>query len=170
MKLSVIIPVYNEVATLSTVVEAVRTVPLDKEIIVVDGNSTDGTREVLAREAGRGDVLAVFQTEKNGRGGALREGLKHAAGDVVVFQDADLELDPACFPQLLAPIERGDTDVVLLGREMLDDPNWVHHARRALDADEFAHWDVRHGHALSGRALALARLAESGQTPLTRFA
>ena len=66
-------------------------------------------------------------------------------------------------------VERGDADVVLLGREMLDDPNWVHHARRALDADEFARWDVRHGHALAGRANALDRLAEAGQTPLTRF-
>jgi 2,4-dienoyl-CoA reductase-like NADH-dependent reductase (Old Yellow Enzyme family) len=66
-------------------------------------------------------------------------------------------------------VERRDADVVLLGREMLDDPNWVHHARRALGEDEFAHWDVRHGHALAGRAAALTRLAEAGQTPLTRF-
>ncbi|MCX7718319.1 MAG: glycosyltransferase family 2 protein [Candidatus Sumerlaeaceae bacterium] len=116
MKLSVIIPVYNEVATLATVIAAVRAVPVDKEIIVVDGNSDDGTREVLAQEEQRGDVRAIYQPGRNGRGGALREGLAVATGDVVVFQDADLELDPACFPVLLAPIERGETDVVFGSR------------------------------------------------------
>lgn len=116
MKLSVIIPVYNEVRTLSSVLEAVRRVPVDKEIIVVDGNSTDGTREILAREETQGDLTAIYQREKNGRGGALREGLEHASGDIVVFQDADLELDPACFPDLVAPIERGESDVVFGSR------------------------------------------------------
>ena len=119
MKLSVIIPVYNEVATLATVLAAVRAVAVDKEIIVVDGASDDGTREVLEREAARGDLRAVFQPSRNGRGGALREGLALATGDVVVFQDADLELDPACFPELVAPIARGDTDVVF-GSRFLD--------------------------------------------------
>lgn len=116
MKLSVIIPVYNEVGTLATVIGAVRAVPVDKEIIVVDGNSDDGTREVLGQEVARGDVRAIFQPGRNGRGGALREGLAVATGDVIVFQDADLELDPACFPVLLAPIERGETDVVFGSR------------------------------------------------------
>jgi dolichol-phosphate mannosyltransferase len=117
VKLSVIIPVYNEVTTLGSVLEAVRRVPVEKkEIIVVDGNSTDGTREVLLAEEQRGDLRAVFQREKNGRGGALREGLEHATGDVVVFQDADLELDPACLPQLMEPIAQGDTDVVFGSR------------------------------------------------------
>jgi 2,4-dienoyl-CoA reductase-like NADH-dependent reductase (Old Yellow Enzyme family) len=92
---------------------------------------------------------------------AVREG----AG--VPVATVGLIVDPE---QAALLVERGDTDVVLLGREMLDDPNWAHHARRALGEDEFAHWDVRHGHALAGRAAALARLAEAGQTPLARFA
>ena len=116
MKLSVIIPAYNEVATLKTVLDTVRRVPLEMEIIVVDGNSSDGTRAVLEQEAAAGDIVPVYQREKNGRGGALREGLEIATGDVVVFQDADLELDPACFPDMLAPIRDGGTDVVFGSR------------------------------------------------------
>lgn len=116
MRLSVIIPAYNEVATLKTVLDTVRRVPLEVEIIVVDGNSTDGTRAVLEQEAAAGDIVPVYQRAKNGRGGALREGLEIATGDVVVFQDADLELDPACFPDLLAPIRAGGTDVVFGSR------------------------------------------------------
>jgi glycosyltransferase involved in cell wall biosynthesis len=121
-KLSVIIPVYNEVQTLATVLEAVRRVPLQKEIIVVDGNSTDGTRQVLEREAECGDLRVIYQRSKNGRGGALREGLEQATGEVVVFQDADLELDPACFPELFAPIAQGETDVVFGSRFLLGRP------------------------------------------------
>ena len=116
MRLSVIIPVYNEVRTLATVLDAVRAVPVEKEIIVVDGRSTDGTQLVLEKEAAKGDVRAVFQEIRNGRGGALREGLALATGDVVVFQDADLELDPACFPELLAPIARAEADIVFGSR------------------------------------------------------
>ncbi len=116
MKLSIIIPVYNEVRTLGTVLEAVRKVPLSKEIIVVDGNSTDGTREIIEREALRGDLIPILQRERNGRGGALQEGLAVATGDVVVFQDADLELDPACLPQLFEPIAAGECDVVFGSR------------------------------------------------------
>lgn len=92
---------------------------------------------------------------------AIREG----AG--VPVATVGLVVDPE---QAALLVERGDADVVLLGREMLDDPNWVHHSRRALGEDEFAHWDIRHGHALAGRATALERLAEAGQTPLARFA
>lgn len=116
MKLSVIIPVYNEAGTLSTVLEAVRRVPVEKEIIVVDGNSTDGTREILRHEEARGGLRAIYQSVRNGRGGALREGLEQASGDIIIFQDADLELDPACYPELLAPIERRETDVVFGSR------------------------------------------------------
>ena len=122
MKLSVIIPAYNEAATLATVLEAVRRVPGTMEIIVVDGNSTDGTREILEREAVQGDLVPIYQLEKNGRGGALREGLLRATGDVVVFQDADLELDPACFPELLAPVLSGKADIVLGSRFLKQRP------------------------------------------------
>ena len=122
MKLSVIVPVYNEVRTLGTVLDALRRVPLDTEIIVVDGDSDDGTKEVLQREADQGGIVAIFQPVRNGRGGALREGMEHATGDVIVFQDADLELDPACFPELIAPIEAGAADVVLGSRFLAGRP------------------------------------------------
>ncbi|MCX7625195.1 MAG: glycosyltransferase family 2 protein [Candidatus Sumerlaeaceae bacterium] len=120
--LSVIIPVYNEAGTLATVLEAVRRVPLDKEIIVVDGNSTDGTREILEQESARGDLFPIYQSQRNGRGGALQEGLLVARGRVIVFQDADLELDPSCFPQLLAPIEANECDVVFGSRFLAGRP------------------------------------------------
>src|SRR5690606_28842872 len=107
MLLSVIIPVYNEATTLSTVIQAVRNVPLELEIVIVDGNSTDGTREILQEEEKQGDLQVIYQREKNGRGGALREGMAAARGEIVVFQDADLELDPACFPDLVRPIQQG---------------------------------------------------------------
>lgn len=122
MRLSVIIPVYNEVKTLRTVLEALRQVPLEKEIIVVDGNSNDGTQTVLAVEARHGDLEVIFQKERNGRGGALREGMKIATGNVIVFQDADLELDPACFPDLIAPIARGEADIVFGSRFLTGRP------------------------------------------------
>lgn len=118
--LSVIIPVYNEAATLATVLDAVRAVPLDIEIVVVDGNSTDGTREILQQqEATHGDISVIYQSDRNGRGGALREGMAAARGDIIVFQDADLELDPACFPDLIRPITDGSTNVVF-GSRFLD--------------------------------------------------
>jgi len=114
--LSVIIPVYNEAATLAAVLDKVRAVPLPLEIVVVDGQSTDGTVEILERESAKGDVRVIFQTQRNGRGGALLEGMAAAQGDVFIFQDADLELDPACFPQLLEPITAGRADLVLGSR------------------------------------------------------
>src|SRR4051812_24698721 len=122
-QLSVIIPVYNEVGTLARVLEAVRRVPIETEIIVVDGNSTDGTREILVREEAAGDLRVLYQTGRNGRGGALREGMAIASGEVIVFQDADLELDPACFPQLMAPISSGEADIVFGSRFLRGHPS-----------------------------------------------
>jgi glycosyltransferase involved in cell wall biosynthesis len=116
VKLSVIIPCYNEVRTLKAVLDAVRRVPVEKEIIVVDGNSGDGTREILEVETAAGDLLPIYQQSKNGRGGALREGMTAATGDVIIFQDADMELDPACFPELLAPIANDEADIVFGSR------------------------------------------------------
>lgn len=117
--LSVIIPVYNEAATLAQVLAAVRAVPLELEIVVVDGNSTDGTLEILREHEAQGDLRVIYQSERNGRGGALREGMTAARGDIVVFQDADLELDPACFPELVRPIVADEADVVF-GSRFLD--------------------------------------------------
>jgi glycosyltransferase involved in cell wall biosynthesis len=116
LKLSVIVPVYNERRTIALILEKVRAVPVDKEIIVVDGASFDGTREILKQEARQPDTRVILETERAGRGHAIKEGLAAATGDLVIFQDADLELDPSDYPALLAPIEAGECDVVFGSR------------------------------------------------------
>lgn len=120
--LSVIIPVYNEVNTIAQVIAAVRAVPIELEIVIVDGMSTDGTREILQQEETRGDVRVIYQSERNGRGGALREGMAAARGEIIVFQDADLELNPSCFPDLIEPIQSGSADVVFGSRFLRGKP------------------------------------------------
>jgi glycosyltransferase involved in cell wall biosynthesis len=125
MKLSIIIPVYNEHRTIEIVLQKVREVPLDgveREIIVVDGNSVDGTREILEKHHEDPGTVIVFEPRAMGRGHALKEGLLRATGDVVIFQDADLELDPADYPALLAPIQRGDAGVVFGSRFLRGKP------------------------------------------------
>ncbi|MBN1517993.1 glycosyltransferase family 2 protein [Candidatus Sumerlaeota bacterium] len=116
MKLSVIIPVYNEKRTIDIILDKVRCVPIDKEIIIVDGASEDGTRELLQAQEQNEDTQVIYQQRRNGRGAALKEGLAVAQGDIVIFQDADLELDPADYPALIAPLEAGQTDVVFGSR------------------------------------------------------
>ncbi len=111
MKLSVVMPVYNEVATLAQIIQRVRAVPIEKEILVVDDFSTDGTRELLAGLSEPN--VRVFLHERNrGKGAAIRTALPQATGDIVIIQDADLEYDPAEYPRLVAPIEAGEADVV----------------------------------------------------------
>lgn len=124
--LSVVIPVFNEVATVRQVVERVRAVPLETEVVVVDDGSTDGTREVLAGLEAEGlvDVL-VLHPGNRGKGAALRTGFERAGGHVVVVQDADLEYDPAELPQLLEPIVQGWADAVY-GSRFLGGPHRVH--------------------------------------------
>jgi glycosyltransferase involved in cell wall biosynthesis len=111
MKLSIIIPVYNEVATIREVLDRVRSAPVDKELIVVDDGSTDGTREILDRERARG-TLVILHEQNRGKGSAIRTGLARATGDYVLIQDADLEYDPADYELLLRPILRGKATVV----------------------------------------------------------
>ncbi len=113
--LSVVIPVYNEENLISEVLRRVRAVPIRKQIIVVDDGSTDGTVGVVERlrDDLPGDVLIIHQAMINmGKGTAIRIGLRYAVGDIVLIQDADMEYDPDDYPALLAPIRRGEADVV----------------------------------------------------------
>jgi len=113
MKLSVIIPVYNECATLRHVVERVLAVPLELEVICVDDGSRDGSREILADLHRQYPQVQVFLQPQNiGKGAALRRGIQEATGEFVVIQDADLEYDPADYPLLLEPLIQGKADVV----------------------------------------------------------
>jgi glycosyltransferase involved in cell wall biosynthesis len=117
MTLSVVIPAYNEHATILEVVERVRAIAIDKEIIVVDDGSTDGTRERLARldgaeRSGAEGVRVLVQERNRGKGAALRRGFAAARGRIVIVQDADLELDPREYPALIGPLEAGAADVV----------------------------------------------------------
>lgn len=113
---SVIIPVYNEQDTILKVVKKVKSVNIDKEIIIVDDASTDETAarlELLQDDS----MIKIFTHEQNkGRGAAIRTGLEHALGQVTIFQDADLELDPSNYPKLIVPILEGETEVVFGSR------------------------------------------------------
>ncbi len=110
-KLSVVIPVYNERQWIKELLRRVQAVPVPKEVIVVDDCSTDGTRDLL-RELESDEVRVIYQAHNQGKGAALRTGFAHAAGDVIVVQDADLEYDPAEYPRLIQPILENRADVV----------------------------------------------------------
>lgn len=114
-KLSVVIPVYNERQWIQELVRRVREVPIPKEVIIVDDCSTDGTRDIL-QTLESDEVRVFFQKVNQGKGAALREGFRHATGDVVIVQDADLEYDPAEYPRLVQPIIDGKADVVFGSR------------------------------------------------------
>ncbi len=112
MKLTVVMPVYNEHKTIREIVRRVEEVPLEKEILIIDDGSTDGTREILRELEGRPGVRVFLQPVNQGKGAAVAVGFQNATGDVVVVQDADLEYDPMEFLTLLAPISQGHADVV----------------------------------------------------------
>ena len=120
MKISIVIPVYNEKGTIRELYEAVKAVELDKEIILVDDFSSDGTRDILPGLAD--ETTRVFFHDRNlGKGAALRTGFAHAKGDIVVIQDADLEYDPQQYPKLIQPIIDGKADVVFGSRFVTGD-------------------------------------------------
>jgi glycosyltransferase involved in cell wall biosynthesis len=112
-KLSVIVPVYNERNTVVEILRRMRLVdlPLDREFVVVDDGSTDGTHQVL-RQLGDSTVKVVTHPENRGKGAAIRTGLEHVTGDLVLIQDADLEYDPEDWPRLIAPVLKGRARVV----------------------------------------------------------
>jgi len=113
MQLSVVIPIYNERATIEELVSRVRRVDLDKEIILVDDCSTDGTRDILIRLAKEEGLLVTYHDRNQGKGAALRTGFAKASGEIIIVQDADLEYDPEEYPRLIKPILDGKADMVL---------------------------------------------------------
>jgi glycosyltransferase involved in cell wall biosynthesis len=112
MKLSVIIPVYNEVESIKTILERVHATKLVHEIIVVDDGSQDGTRDVLKKLDGKKGVRVILHEKNQGKGAAVRTGMSAAKGDILLIQDADLEYDPRDYPELLKPIQEDLADVV----------------------------------------------------------
>ena len=122
MKLTVIIPTYNEVGTIFEVIKKVKEVSSDKEIIVVDDGSTDGIRNILKER--RDGVKVLFHDTNKGKGAAIRTALPHITGDIVIIQDADLEYDPSEYPRLISPILEGKADVVY-GSRLMGGPHRV---------------------------------------------
>jgi glycosyltransferase involved in cell wall biosynthesis len=114
MRLSVVIPAFNEIATIAELVRRVEAVPVDKQIILVDNRSTDGTREWIRDYPG--PVVRILHETNTGKGSSVRDGLAAAEGEIAVIQDADLEYDPAELPALIRPIEAGNADVVFGSR------------------------------------------------------
>ena len=112
MKVSFLIPVYNEAGTIEEVIERVRELPFEKELIVIDDGSTDGSGDLVARLAAGSDDIRLLQQPNAGKGAALRAGIPFISGDIAVIQDADLEYDPAEVPGLIEPIRLGRADVV----------------------------------------------------------
>jgi glycosyltransferase involved in cell wall biosynthesis len=125
MKLTIIIPVYNEAGTVETLVDMVLAVPLDKEVIVVDDGSTDGSRQIILNLQDKHPrrIQALVKPQNQGKGSAIRTALLYARGDVVIIQDADLELSPQEYIQLITPFNHPQTQVVYGSRFLRHNPN-----------------------------------------------
>ncbi len=124
MKLSVVIPVYNEVENIEEILKRVKATKLSSEIIVIDDGSQDGTRDVLKKLDGKTGIRVILHEKNQGKGAAVRTGLQAANGDIILIQDADLEYSPHDFPLLLEPINNGTADVVY-GSRFLGGPRRV---------------------------------------------
>lgn len=128
-RLSVVIPCYNEKATIKKILAEIKAVDLgttDKEVIIVDDGSTDGTRQVLKEMASKNkNIKLLLQSKNQGKGACLKKGILASSGDVVLVQDADLEYDPRDYKRLLYPIERGHADVVYGSRFVGGEPHRV---------------------------------------------
>jgi glycosyltransferase involved in cell wall biosynthesis len=136
VKLSVVIPVYNEKDTLREIIDRVMSVKWEKEIILIDDFSVDGSRDILKEYENQPNIKVLFHAHNQGKGAALRTGFDHVEGDVVVIQDADLEYDPSDYGKLLEPIEDNRADVVF-GSRFLGGPHrvmffWHYLANKAL--------------------------------------
>jgi glycosyltransferase involved in cell wall biosynthesis len=116
MKIAFLVPAYNEAATIGDVLERIDALGIDRQIVVVDDGSSDATAEIVRAYAARHEGVLLLEKPNGGKGSALRHGIPHVDGDVVVIQDADLEYDPAEVPHLIAPIEAGVADVVFGSR------------------------------------------------------
>jgi glycosyltransferase involved in cell wall biosynthesis len=116
MRVSFLVPAYNEAATIERVLDAVWALDLDKQVVVVDDGSTDDTASRVERWRDGRDGVVLLRQQNRGKGSAVRAAIPHADGEVVVIQDADLEYDPADVPELIGPIERGVADVVFGSR------------------------------------------------------
>jgi glycosyltransferase involved in cell wall biosynthesis len=134
-RLTIVIPVYNEVRTIETVIARVAALPVTKEIIIVDDGSTDGTAKLLSRYERSADIHVVLKPKNEGKGAALRTAFRRATGDVVVVQDADLEYDPRDILPLLQPIVEGAADAVYGSRFIgptQQDASWLHRTGNRL--------------------------------------
>lgn len=124
MKLTVLIPIYNEIHTIREIVKRVQDTGLADQILLVDDGSTDGTRQAIAELDGQGAVRVILHEKNQGKGAAVRTGIENASGDILLIQDADLEYDPREYPNLLRPLQEGLADVVY-GSRFLGAPRRV---------------------------------------------
>ncbi|MFC1541694.1 glycosyltransferase family 2 protein [Candidatus Latescibacterota bacterium] len=124
MKLSIVIPLYNEKSTIREILKRIRQTPFEKEIIIVDDSSTDGSRELLKEMENDSDLRIFYHDKNSGKGASLRTGFKHVTGDIIIIQDADLEYDPSEYKDLIKPITDDKADVVY-GSRFLGAPHRV---------------------------------------------